>query len=82
LRKVHHHARKIRKQEGAFYRALNRSKHVADVFEDSEGEESFMAPPGSFRSRGFVGLVQLETEEDDFGEEMAAYAAAFRRMGR
>lgn len=82
LRKAHHNARKVRKQEGAFYRALMRSNKVEDVFEDSEGDESFMKDPGSFRSRGFVGLVQLEDEEDDFGEEMAAYAAAFRRTGR
>jgi Ino eighty subunit 1 len=82
LRKAHHQARKVRKQEGAFHRALTRSKMVEDVFEDSEGEESFTKDAGHFKSRGFVGLVQLDDEEDDFGEEMAAYAAAFRRTGR
>jgi Ino eighty subunit 1 len=82
LRKAHHKARKARKQEGAFLRALKRMKEVRDPFEDSEGEESFMKDPRPFRERGFVGLVQLETEEEDFGEEMSAYAAAFRRMGR
>ena len=41
-----------------------------------------MADPTPFRERGFGGLIQLLMEEDDFGEEMAAYAAAFRRMGR
>lgn len=82
LRKAHHHARKTRKQEGAIYRALMRSKVIDDIFEDSEGEESFKKDPGRFKSRGFVGLVQLDDEEDDFGEEMSAYAAAFRRTGR
>lgn len=82
LRKAHHHSRKTRKQEGAIYRALMRSKMVGDIFDDSEGEESFMKDPGRFKSRGFVGLVQLEDEEDDFGEEMSAFAAAFRRTRR
>ncbi|KAH8646061.1 putative Ino eighty subunit 1 [Tricladium varicosporioides] len=83
LRKKHHKARKIRRQEGAFLRALKRTKQIVDPLEDSESEESLMqlhALP--FRERGFGGLVQLEEEEDDFGEEMSAYAAAFRRMGR
>jgi Ino eighty subunit 1 len=82
LRKTHHKARKLRKQEGAFLRAINRIKAVRDPFDDSEGEENSMRDPLPFRERGFVGLVQLETEEEDFGEEMSAYAAAFRRMGR
>ena len=82
LRKAHHKARKARKQEGSILRALKRMKEVRDSFEDSEGEESLAKHPAPFRERGFVGLVQLETEEEDFGEEMAAYAAAFRRMGR
>jgi Ino eighty subunit 1 len=82
LRKTHHIVRKKRKQEGAFFRAMNRASKVDDAFEDSEGEESYMRAPGPFRTRGFVGLVQLEAEDDDFGEEVAAYAAAFRRMGR
>jgi Ino eighty subunit 1 len=82
LRKVHHKARKARKQEGPFLRALRRMEYVRDPFEDSESEESLAKEPAPFRERGFVGLVQLETEPEDFGEEMAAYAAAFRRMGR
>lgn len=82
LRKKHHTSRKIRKQEGAFFRALRRSKEITDPCEDSEGEETLTKDPLSFRERGFGGLVQLRSEEDDFGEEMAAYAAAFRRVGR
>lgn len=38
--------------------------------------------PFPFRERGFGGLVQLGTEEDDFGEEFSAYAAALRRANR
>jgi Ino eighty subunit 1 len=82
LRKHHHHARKQRKQEGAFWRALQRTKQMADPFDDSEGDGELLQAPPTFRARGFGGLVQLESEEDDFGEEMSAYAAAFRRMGR
>jgi Ino eighty subunit 1 len=82
LRKKHHHARKQRKQEGAFWRALQRTKQMADPFDDSEGDGDLLHAPPPFKARGFGGLVQLESEEDDFGEEMSAYAAAFRRMGR
>lgn len=82
LRKSHHAARKLRKQEGAFFRAMSRLKEVRDPFEDSEDEDGLMNDPQPFRERGYAGLVQLETEEDDFGEEMSTYAAAFRRMGR
>jgi Ino eighty subunit 1 len=82
LRKKHHHARKQRKQEGAFWRALQRTKQMADPFDDSEGDGDLLQAPLPFKARGFGGLVQLGTEEDDFGEEMSAYAAAFRRMGR
>lgn len=82
LRKKHHEARKARKQEGAFIRAMLRTKATANHFEDSEGEEYMLRNPAPFKGRGFGGLVQLEDEEDDFGEEMSSYAAAFRRMGR
>lgn len=82
LRKEHHIARKRRKQEGAFFRAVKRATMAADPLEDSEAEDSHVKPPGPFRERGFIGLVQLDEEDDDFGEEIATYAAAFRRMGR
>lgn len=82
LRKKHHQARKLRRKDGAFMRAQRRLDYVNEPYEDSEGEESLSQPKGRFRDRGFAGLVQLETEEDDFGEEAAAYSAAFRRMGR
>jgi Ino eighty subunit 1 len=82
LRKAHHQARKLRKQEGALYRALERTKLAKDIFDNSEDEESFAKDPGPFKSRGFGGLVQREEEDDDYGEEMSTYAAAFRRTGR
>ncbi|KAE8442434.1 hypothetical protein EG329_003335 [Mollisiaceae sp. DMI_Dod_QoI] len=82
LRKKHHQAKKQRKQDGAFWRAFQRTGKMADAFEDSEDEEYLTRDPLMFRERGFGGLVQLETEEDDYGEELSAYAAAFRRIGR
>jgi Ino eighty subunit 1 len=82
LRKKHHQARKLRKMEGALFRAGKRLEEMADPFEDSEGEESQGKSPGMFRERGFGGLMPLNAAEDDFGEELAAYAASFRRMGR
>jgi Ino eighty subunit 1 len=68
--------------EGAILRAVQRTAAMQEMCEDSESEESLSRPLGQFRERGLGGLVQLRSEEDDFGEEMAAYAAAFRRMGR
>ena len=82
LQKKRHHARKKRKQEGAFWRALQRTKQMGDPFDDSEGDGELLQASPPFKARGFGGLVQLESEDDDFGEEMSAYAAAFRRVGR
>lgn len=82
LRKKHHQARKLRRQDGALFRAAQRSREMANPFEDSEGEDGTLKHAGNFRSRGFGGMMQLSIEEDDFGEELAAYSAAMRRMGR
>lgn len=82
IRKIHHTAKKGRKRDGPFARGVQRMKAMTDPFEDSEDEDRLLGDPGAFRERGFGGLVQLETEEDDFGEEMSAFAASFRRMGR
>jgi Ino eighty subunit 1 len=82
LRKKHHQAKKLRRQEGAVFRAQQRSKQLVNPFEDSEDEENISKPNGLFRTRGFGGLMQLNSEEDDFGEEVASYAASVRRMGR
>ncbi|KAI9648478.1 hypothetical protein NHQ30_003112 [Ciborinia camelliae] len=81
IRKTHHSARKVRKQEGAFIRALKRTNAMASPFSDSE-DDTYSRNPYPFKERGFGGLIQLENEEDDFGEEVSAYAAAFRRAGR
>ncbi|ESZ90398.1 hypothetical protein SBOR_9209 [Sclerotinia borealis F-4128] len=81
IRKAHHSARKLRKREGAFIRAYKRTEATIDPFSDSEGE-THPRNTYPFKERGFGGLIQLETEEDDFGEEVSAYAAAFRRVGR
>lgn len=82
LRRVHHNARKARRMEGAILRAVHRTAAMQEMCEDSESEENLGRALGPFRERGVGGLVQLKSEEDDFGEEMAAYGAAFRRMGR
>ena len=82
LRKEHHRLRKVRRQEGGFHRAILRVEQMQNPFDDSEGEEDLAKHPGPFRERGFGGLVQLLSEKDDFGEEISAHAAAFRRVGR
>ncbi|KAH7409069.1 hypothetical protein BKA64DRAFT_570703 [Cadophora sp. MPI-SDFR-AT-0126] len=82
LRKKHHISKKQRKQDGAFWRSLQRVNQIVDPFEDSEDEESIVKDPGLFKERGLGGLVPLDHEEDDFGEELSAYAAAFRRTTR
>ncbi|ATZ49979.1 Bcies1 [Botrytis cinerea B05.10] len=81
IRKAHHSARKLRKQQGVFARAYQRVNAMSDPFSDSE-DDTYHRNPYPFKERGFGGLVQLEAEEDDFGEEVSAYAAAFRRAGR
>ena len=81
IRKQHHATRKIRRQEGAIYRAFTRTERMTDPFAQSDDDEAF-TENAPFRAKGFGGLIPLTTEEDDFGEELCAYAAAFRRMGR
>ncbi|KAL0943795.1 ino80 chromatin remodeling complex [Colletotrichum truncatum] len=90
IRKQHHKARKLRRQDGAIYRAYKRIQQMQDPFEDSEGEDGPQRQlmsggdktVGAFREKGFGGLVLLSTETDDFGEEASSYAAAFRRTSR
>lgn len=82
LRRKFHQSKKSRKLEGALFRAEKRLQEMADPFEDSESEENRGKPAGSFRERGFGGLMSLCSIEDDFGEELSTYAAALRRMGR
>ncbi|KAM0435253.1 hypothetical protein ACHAPT_003346 [Fusarium lateritium] len=89
LRRQHHKSRKLRRKDGAIFRAYRRLQAGDDPFEDSDDENS--APqnltsgdktPGVFREKGVGGLCLLSKEEDDFGEEVSAYAAALRRSTR
>ncbi|KFA78539.1 hypothetical protein S40288_01499 [Stachybotrys chartarum IBT 40288] len=90
LRRRHHRSRRIRRQDGAIFRAYTRLQLQADPFEDSE-EETPTARNAAyvqdksgrpFREKGMGGLCLLASEEDDFGEEVSAYAAALRRSSR
>lgn len=90
IRRQHHKARKLRRQDGAIYRAYKRIQKMPNPFEDSEGEDGPRRQlastgdktVGAFRQKGFGGLVLLTTENDDFGEEASAYSASFRRTSR
>jgi hypothetical protein len=54
---------------------------MTDPFEDSDDGLS-LKPRGPFREKGMGGLMPLETEEDDYGEEISAYASSVRRAAR
>jgi len=93
LRKKHRKAKKLRRQEGAIYRAIKRIQVMPDSLafdnSDDERDRSSMTgvrghdePLSIFRSPGPGGLAQLQAEEDDYGEEPHAYAAAVRRATR
>lgn len=95
IRKVHHKARKLRRTDGAIIRALGRLNELPDPFDDSEGDEFVSSNKQllngyagdhnkgyPFRERGIAGLCLLNSEVDDFGEEVASYAAALRRANR
>jgi Ino eighty subunit 1 len=89
LRRQHHKSRKLRRQDGAIFRAYQRVNAQEDPFEDSDDENSLPRNltygdknPGLFREKGVGGLCLLAKEKDDFGEEVSAYAAALRRATR
>ncbi|KAG9245870.1 hypothetical protein BJ878DRAFT_499573, partial [Calycina marina] len=83
LRREHRVAKARRTNTSVFYRCKYRiDSSKDDVFYDSECEENYVRHEGIFQGRGLIGLVQLHEEEDDFGEEVAAYCAAVRRIGR
>jgi len=92
LRKHYHKVRKLRRQDGAIYRAAVRIKAMSDelAFQNSDGEDepgrgifsSMKKDDFPFRSAGPGGLCQLKTEPDDFGEETNTYFAAVRRAVR
>lgn len=82
MRKQYHLVRKVRRQQGAIFRALNRLEKMREPLLASEDEDEFPHENPPFREKGFGGLIPLQSEEEDFGEEVAAYAAAYRRIGR
>ncbi|KAK3901856.1 hypothetical protein C8A05DRAFT_16023 [Staphylotrichum tortipilum] len=93
LRRSHHRSRRTRRPEGAIIRALPRLAQMQDPFDDSEEDEVIShgklassilngADSQRLRERGYGGLASLKDETDDFGEQVSAYAAAFRRTMR
>lgn len=88
LRRAHHRSRKIRRQDGAIFRAYKRLQARSDILEDSDGESPRNLPQtsekeaGKFRETGIGGLCLMMGETDDFGEEVSSYAAAIRRSTR
>lgn len=88
LRRQHRRSRKLRKQDGAVFRAYKRVNEDGGTLEDSEGEEFGNLWPGretetpKFLEKGIGGLRVMTSEKDDFGEEVSAYAAALRRATR
>lgn len=90
LRRQHHKSRKVRRQDGAIFRAYKRLQARDNPFEDSDAEADQPRNPtpaadkstSLFREKGLGGLCLLKNEEDDFGEEVSAYAAALRRTTR
>jgi len=88
LRKQHRRSRRQRKQDGAVFRAYKRVTEDDATLDDSEGEEFGNLWPdrngggSKFLEKGIGGLRVLTAEKDDYGEEVAAYAAALRRAAR
>lgn len=82
IKSEHKKAKKRRLAESAIVRAKRRLdvQEFEDVF-DSE-DESNLRIPGPFRERGMRGLVQLKSEEDDYGEEFAALTGTLQRALR
>jgi Ino eighty subunit 1 len=87
LRRQHHKSRKLRRQDGAIYRAYRRVQAEAEPLLDSDSDSAppenlMMAHNQPFRERGIGGLGSLGEEEDDFGEGVYTYSAALRRSTR
>ncbi|KAJ6789693.1 hypothetical protein PWT90_00557 [Aphanocladium album] len=86
LRKEHHKSRKIRRREGAIFRAYRRIKVGETPGDESDSDAELprnLGPhPKVFRELGIGGLCLLAGEPDDFGEEVSSYAAALRRSNR
>jgi Ino eighty subunit 1 len=73
--------KKQRENEGAIWRALKRCEQMEDPFMNSE-DEGFKDTNGLFKDQGIGGLTALVNEDEDFGEEAAAYSASLRRARR
>jgi Ino eighty subunit 1 len=83
MRKIYKTVGRKRHGEGAVWRAWMRHDAMLDPFVDSEDEGSVVkGASGPVRDQGFGGLMALEIEEDDYGEEISAFAASLRRSGR
>lgn len=86
LRKQHRKGRRSRKQDGAIYRAWRRVNAQPDALGDSDCEDAaprnLTSTRHTFLEKGLGGLTLLREENDDFGEEVCAYAAALRRTNR
>ncbi|KAI9821617.1 MAG: hypothetical protein M1832_003291 [Thelocarpon impressellum] len=84
LRKIFARCQKARARDGAIWRAWTRHEAMAEPLENSEdeGNDGVTRVGGPYREHGPAGLIPLESEADDFGEELASYAAAVRRAGR
>lgn len=75
--------RKARTEESAIWRAWIRHEAMEDQF-DNSGDEATRTKGlnGPFKARGPGGLVPLEDEEEDYGEEATEFAAGLRRAVR
>ncbi|KAI9781421.1 MAG: hypothetical protein M1839_006015 [Geoglossum umbratile] len=80
-RAMYERRKKKREEEGSIWRALKRCEEMEDPFMNSE-EEGFKDTNGLFKDLGFGGLTALVKEDEDYGEEVAAYSAALRRARR
>ncbi|KAI9809880.1 MAG: hypothetical protein M1825_000313 [Sarcosagium campestre] len=83
LRRIFSRRRRARKQEGAVWRAWKRNEALIDPFYDTDCDLTWNAESSKpFIESGPAGLIALESEEEDYGEEIGAYTAAVRRTGR
>ena len=89
MRRSFARSKKTRNRDGALWRAWARHEAMENPFENSEEDEKYAGTgketashhAGS-KDRGFGGSITLDAEQDDYGEEVAAYAAAVRRTSR
>ena len=74
--------KRARHKDGPLWPAWRRHEAMDDPFENSEDEAGNRDTNGPFRERGLGGLMRLESEDDDYGEELSSYATAVRRATR